>query len=152
MELTTLTKAIIDLRQTLEHVVPTITHREQTLTFATAILIATELPLNPEPVEDVRRYIVGNHIEEVFRIISTVNEVQPIQTRYVEELVVKLVSMRYFTFWPTQIDTGKEAKCFLGGFLGAHRYLSQDEVQFLNEHSVALFRLLPYIRTLINVK
>lgn len=151
MEISNYTKAHSDLRNKLEYVVPMLSEREDVLTFAAATLVATELPMPSEPVQDVRRWLLDNYVDDVFRMLSALNEVQPIKVRYAEELVMKLVQMRCFVAWPTNIDTGIEAKCFLGGFLGAHRFLSPEEVETLNAKSATIFALLPAMRALINL-
>ena len=119
--------------------------RPSILACVTATYLSTILSISSEPVEDVMHYVNMEHLEEINRVVSLINECAPVNVPLALSMTKKLLAVRYHTYHPRTIETQDEAG-FVCTFTGVNKYLSVSEVKTLEQHAPIIFRLLRAVK------
>lgn len=118
---------------------------------AAATVLSRILPLPDSQVEDVRRFLLGHHVEEINRTISLINEITVINTQYAKSLTIGFYSMRYNTAFPTDLTAEGLEYGFIDAYVGADKYLAWDDVCKLNKYKAAIVEILPKVKALMEM-
>lgn len=116
-----------------------------------ATVLSRILPLPETQVEDVRRYLLANHVDEINRAISLINEVTVIGTQYAKSLTIGLYCVRYSAAFPEDLGAEGLEYGFVDAYVSADKFLSWDDVCKLNKYKQAIVEMAPKIKALLEV-
>lgn len=118
---------------------------------ATATVLSRVLPLPETQVEDIRRYLLANHVEEINRVISLINEITVISTQYTKSLTIGLYCIRYSAAFPEDLGPEGLKHGFVDAYVNADKYLAEDDFCMLNKYRDAIVAIGPKVKALMEV-
>lgn len=118
----------ITLTEALDKVSDSVLDQQKIMCFATAIHMASNIPLPSSQVEDPHMYLLGNHRMQMNEQVSKLNEIFVFDFKCTLELVDKLWSMRYrLAFNPVGLELVRP-------LISVGDYLSVEDTAYINDN------------------
>lgn len=113
-------------------------NRTESFAIALAYVLSQKLALPTERVEEIGTYYRLNHLTLISRLIDDCNEIIPMNTKLVRQVLEAFYCHRYNTVFPMAIPLALREDHVLEDFFGISKSFSDDVLDIIKKDSVAL--------------